>query len=159
LIRLAVMIAIAVMTSPAFACSRVGGPPTVAESLASADEVFIAHLVSVKEIVMKGPEREEGPILEGQYRLIEVLKGKPARSGKVHDLPFGPGNCSLGLMVGWDYVFMIKRATEFPRLRWVSMFSGSFPLGPYREAGQSEESELVEVRNILKAQTSVKQTP
>jgi hypothetical protein len=45
-------------------------------------------------------------ILEARYEVKEVLKGTPPTSGVVKDLPFGPGNCSLPLHLGLEFVFM-----------------------------------------------------
>ena len=152
MIRYIFLCALALVGTTADACSRKGGNPSLDESLADADEVFLARLVSATEKSYRdGAELES--YIEGSYRLIEALKGKPARSGIVHDVPFGPGSCSLGLMVGWDYLFVVKRG-EKPLSRWVGMFSGSFALGPYRDAEQAddEERDLVKVRKILNGQ-------
>jgi len=151
-IRAACVFALLVAAFPADACSRKGGPPTLAESIAAAQNIFVARLVSAKEKSFRA-DGEVEPYVEGRYRLLETLKGLPSRTGVVHDLPLGPGNCSLGLLVGWDYVFMTSPDKEYPRMRWVGFFSGSFPLGPYREPGEADEKELQEVREILKSQS------
>ena len=48
------------------------------------------------------------PNVEGSFTVVEVLKGTPPSDGKVVDMVFGPGNCSLGLFAGLDYVFFIQ---------------------------------------------------
>ena len=48
------------------------------------------------------------PNVEGSFTVVEVLKGTPPSDGKVVDMVFGPGNCSLGLLAGLDYVFFIQ---------------------------------------------------
>ncbi len=152
-----VLVSASVSQAPdAVACSRIGGPPILQESFRASDEVFIAHLVSAAEIQFPGDDGDDEEDrfdrigIEGRYTLIESLKGSPAKQGIVHDFPFGPGNCSLGLLPGWDYVFFVETKPEHPGIRWVGMFSGSFPLGPYRSSGTAEEKELVELRALIK---------
>ncbi len=143
------------------ACSRVGGPPTLEASITDADEIFVAHLDSAAEKTLPvepGADLNEDDLfemqgVEGRYTLIEVLKGAPPAKGVVDDLPFGLGNCSLGLMPGWDYVFFVKHDARRPEYRWVGMFSGSFPLGPYRRPGE-EEPGLQELKQKINQQTT-----
>lgn len=141
----------AVASVQAVACSRAGGPPALEDTIRDADEIFIARLNSAAETQLPAPsavpasDGDELLAVEGRYTLIKALKGQPASHGTVNDLPFAPGNCSLGLMPGWDYVFFIKRDPLNPGHRWVGMFSGSFALGPYRSSGE-EEPELQQLQ-------------
>ncbi len=143
------------------ACSRAGGPPSLEALIADADEIFVARLNSAAEKtlpIVSGANVDGEDLIgmlgvEGRYTLIEVLKGTPPAKGVVDDLPFGPGNCSLGLMPGWDYVFFVKHDARHPDYRWVGMFSGSFPLGPYRRLGE-QEPELLELKQKINQQTT-----
>lgn len=139
------------------ACSRIGGPPSEEETIKEADEIFVAHLVSASEIQFPseaGELDEEDRLdlmgVQGHYVLIESLKGATAKEGVVHDNPAAPGNCSLGLMPGWDYVFFVKHDQDRPEFRWVGMFTGSVPLGPYRHSGDEEEKELTDLKTRIK---------
>lgn len=150
MIRFALVLLLMGLGAPVDACSRIGGAPRLAEMVSTADEKFIARVVSAKEKFLRDQDEVE-PYIEARYRLIETLKGHPRKTGIVQDLPFGPGNCSLGLMVGWDYLFMIQGSSSEVLKRWVGMYSGSFPLGPYRdEDSESQERDLDELRTILK---------
>ena len=63
---------------------------------------------------------EQTEVVEANYEVKEVFKGTPPASGIVRDFPFGPGNCSLGLLPGVEYVFYPDENN------FVLIFSGSF---------------------------------
>lgn len=93
------------------ACSRAPGlpEPTDEDLFRSASAVFVAHLTRTEEAEMKDPDTgKPPPIVIGHFRLIETLKGSPPANGTVRDLVYGPGNCSLGLLAGNDYVFFLQ---------------------------------------------------
>lgn len=90
----------------AFACSSPGEPPTLDELFAKATSVFVAHVVRTQETDRKF---EGIPIVEGEFRLIEEIKGTPPQNYLVRDFVYGYGNCSLGLLAGLDYVFFIQK--------------------------------------------------
>ena len=92
--------------SCAFACSSPGEPPTVEELFAKATSVFVAHVVRTQETNLK---IEGIPIVEGEFRLVEEIKGTPPQDYRVRDFVYGYGNCSLGLLAGLDYVFFIQK--------------------------------------------------
>ena len=93
----------------AFACSTVKPPPTDEDLFASAKSVFVAHLYRTEERMTDlGITGKPIPNVEGSFTVVEVLKGTPPSNGKVVDMVFGPGNCSLGLFAGLDYVFFIQ---------------------------------------------------
>lgn len=71
-------------------------------------------------------DEDECTYVEGSYELVQAIKGAPRGRGKVRDLVFGPGNCSLGLLTGFYYVFYVDKQHN-----WVPHISGSFPLGPF----------------------------
>lgn len=99
----------------AFACStRNDEHPTDEQLYKSASAVFVAHITKTEEksSPVGGDKRLPWPIVEGNFKLIEILKGEPPADGKVKDLVFGPGNCSLGLFAGLDYVFFCPGRAE-----------------------------------------------
>jgi len=159
------IVTVLLLASPvAFACSALGGFPPLAERLKEADAVFVAHLIATREIrsadldipqAIKDefdPEEANGPVIRGEFRLLETLKGQVPATGHVYDLPLGPGNCSLGLMAGWDYVFVVPKPDEDMGDLWfVTWPTGSAGLGPYREQGDPDPEELASIRKLLDA--------
>ena len=63
---------------------------------------------------------EQAEVMEAKYEVKEVFKGAPPALGVVRDFPFAPGNCSLGLLPGMEYIFY-PDGNNF-----VLTFSGSF---------------------------------
>jgi hypothetical protein len=92
----------------AFACSTRGpdGSPTIEQLFAKSTSVFVAHILRTQESALKVSDI---PIIEGEFRLVEVIKGTPPPDYKVRDFVYGYGNCSLGLLAGLDYVFFIQK--------------------------------------------------
>jgi hypothetical protein len=82
-------------------------PRSSEELFADASTVFRARVTEVKLATLADPSipTEHVEVVEGRYEIREVFKGAPSRTGIVRDLPFGPGNCSLGLLPGMEYVF------------------------------------------------------
>lgn len=128
-------VCIAIATPAADACSR-RPHPTDVQLYSEAEQIFVARILATE--IRRMPRREceaeemsedECTYVEGEYELVEVLKGAPRSRGKVRDLVFGPGNCSLGLLSGFYYVFYVEKEHN-----WVPHINGSFPLGPiYQE--------------------------
>lgn len=81
---------------------------TVEQQFRKASEVFLARIVSTKEMVCRD-SRFPGdiPVVEGRYQLKEIFKGNPSAEAPVRDFVFGFGNCSLGLLAGLHYVFFV----------------------------------------------------
>lgn len=108
----------------AAACSRAPGlpEPTLADLYREASAVFIAH-VSKTEEVLPEPNSKYGrfPYVIGHFQLIEKIKGEPPESKIIKDQVLGPGNCSVGLMAGWDYVVFLRPENE----EFITTFSGS----------------------------------
>ncbi len=145
--RLSVALAVlAVMTAPAAdACSRRPNP-TDAQLFSEAEHVIVARVVSTELRQMPrsgcdadGLDDNECSYVEAKYELSEVLKGSVRGRGKVRDLVFGPGNCSLGVLAGFYYVFYIDKEHN-----WVPHINGSFPLGPVY--GERERQAVERVR-------------
>ena len=47
------------------------------------------------------------PLVEATFRVVETLKGKPPGDGKVKSLRWSNGNCSVLLVAGLDYLFLL----------------------------------------------------
>lgn len=81
---------------------------TQEEVFARAKSVFRARVVEVRLAKFANPFKpgEQTDIVEGRFEVEETYKGTPPASGIVRDFVLLPGNCSLGLFPGWDYVFV-----------------------------------------------------
>ncbi|WP_130300805.1 MULTISPECIES: hypothetical protein [unclassified Duganella] len=115
------LFALAILSLPALACSSLK-QPTDEELFANAKSVFRARVVETRlgKLVNPSNPSEVVEVVEAKYEIREIFKGAPAAAGVVRDLPFGPGNCSLGLLAGMEYVF-------YPDANnLVLTFSGSF---------------------------------
>jgi len=73
------------------------------------------ELVSANEmserLKLSGKEKDEitkFEFVKGTYKPIEVFKGDVGETGEVYEIVTGPGNCSVALMVGLEYVFFIN---------------------------------------------------
>jgi len=141
--RLAIASLLSICMAAAFpiaeACSR-RVQPTDAQLFSEAEHVFVAKVVAttLRQVPRRQCEAEElnedeCAYVEGRYELVQTLKGTPRRRGTVRDLVFGPGNCSLGLLAGFYYVFYMDRQHN-----WVPHINGSFPLGPFFEARERQ---------------------
>ena len=96
--------------TPAIGCSP-RNHPTEAELVHTAKSVFVAHVFRTEEEAPRAADFDNGePHLTGSFRIIEIIKGAPPEDGKVRDRIYGPGNCSLGLRAGFDYVFFIQES-------------------------------------------------
>lgn len=95
-----------VSATATFACSF--KQRTDEQLIAEAKNVFRARVTEVKLASLVDPTNAARTfeVVEARYEVKEVLKGAPPTSGIVRDLPFGPGNCSLGLLPGLEYVFL-----------------------------------------------------
>jgi hypothetical protein len=152
------------------ACSWKGGEPSLRGQLQSAESVFIARVISTREVppgehlsreslAELTQEEQTDRLIEAKYRLVERLKGEPPEIPHVYDLPLAHGNCSLGLFAGWDYLFVLQPADPANSLRFVGFSSGSFGLGAYRNADDPDTSELEEVRALLRSLSTEQKTP
>src|ERR1700761_1676918 len=81
---------------------------TQEEVFARAQSVFRARVLDVRLVKSTNPfnPAQRVDIVEGRFEVEEVYKGTPPDSGVVRDLVLLPGNCSLGLFPGWEYVFV-----------------------------------------------------
>lgn len=113
---------------------------------AAATSVFRARVTEVKLASLADPANPSGravEVVEARYEVKEILKGAAPSAGIVRDLPFGPGNCSLGLIPGLEYVF-------FPgEHEMVLVPSGSFAY--FNEEGSEVKPRLEALRKLAAA--------
>ena len=102
---------------------------------------FRARVVETKIVQFRNPDNlsEVGEVVEAKFEVKEVFKGEPPRSGIVRDIPYGIGNCSLGLLAGVEYVFFPGENDS------VLLLSGSF--GFMNPNGAEIKKRLDELRN------------
>ena len=70
------------------------------------------------------------------FKIIEVFKGESGIPAHLHEMPFSPGNCGLGLMTGIEYVIFLSGS----QLEFASFCSGSF--GFFNAEGTEIEPDL-----------------
>jgi hypothetical protein len=132
----------------ASACSAPDAPKTTEEKFARATAVFVAHMVRTEEAGLMVMGNHKEPIIEGTFRVIEVLKGRPPEDGKVRSPPYGPGNCTIPLMAGMDYVFFLGPSDN--KQNFVTWITGSF--GTFNLGGTEPKRILDELRKLSAAQ-------
>lgn len=144
--RVAIILLAALAASAANACSS-RYHPTDDQLFSEAEHVIVARVVSTRLRAMPRNECEadaldedECTYVEAKYELFDVLKGSRRGQGKVRDLVFGPGNCSLGLLTGFYYVFYIDKQHD-----WVPHIGGSFPLGQFYGERERQVVETIRV--------------
>jgi hypothetical protein len=107
--RAGLVLAFVASIDVATACEQ-ARPDSDAQHFAEASAVFVGHIFRTEEYDGIDP-------LDGQRRLmvaadvrpIEVLKGTPPADGKVKSGVFMPGNCSVPLFVGYDYILFLYK--------------------------------------------------
>jgi len=104
--RLIFLIILIFVPSIVFPCSFL--PRTDEEYFKEAREVFRSRVVETRLATIQNPAnpKEKEEVVEGKVVVTEKFKGEPPPSGYVKDLVFVPGNCSLGLFAGMEYVFL-----------------------------------------------------
>jgi hypothetical protein len=128
-------------TANAEACST-SNPPTEQELFSRATSVFRARVTEARLSRLANPANpaEQVDVVEARYEVKEVFRGTPPSAGFVRDLPFGPGNCSLGVLPGMEYVF-------FPGEHdLVLIYSGSF--GYFNPDGSEVKQHLEALRHM-----------
>ncbi|CAD6882376.1 hypothetical protein [Methylomonas albis] len=114
--NLLILVLLQFVAPPLWACSRPPGEaqPTEGELVQKAKAVFVAHVYRTTEGSRSIDSSEKlFPVVEGEFRVIEVLKGVPPSNGKVTTLVPSPGNCAVLLVAGVDYVFFIQEGHDF----------------------------------------------
>ena len=99
------------LATQAQACQR-ASQVTKQQLFDAATSVFTAHVIEITEVDEKSFPDLSGVLTSGavhilkvKFRLIENIKGEPSDDRTVFSLSYGPGNCTIPMMVGWDYVF------------------------------------------------------
>lgn len=102
--NLAAVLLLAVAWLPAGACSF--KEKTLEALFTSTKSVFRVRITEVKLAKFADPSKPKdvAEVVEARFEVKEVFKGTAPVAGIVRDLPFGPGNCSLGLLPGLEYV-------------------------------------------------------
>jgi hypothetical protein len=75
---------------------------------AQATSVFIGHIVQTKE-VEDSIDGQRQMIVEGVVGVVEMLKGPPPADGKIRSRIYGPGNCTIPILAGTDYLLFIHQ--------------------------------------------------
>ena len=126
----------------AFPCSF--KPRTDEENFNAAKAIFQARIIETRLATMTNPNnpKESVEVVEGKILIKEKFKGEPPASGYVKDFVFGPGNCSLGLFTGMEYIFYTSD-NDF-----VLMPTGSF--GYLNDEGSMVRPKLEKLRELSK---------
>lgn len=111
--RLLLLLLLQVFALSSFACGSGPGatPPTISELFQEAKTVFTAHVYRTEEKSepATSTDKTQFVILEGEFRVIETLKGTPPADRKIRAflLP-----CGGVLVSGLDYIFFIREGQE-----------------------------------------------
>ena len=120
------------LATQAQACQRVGQVQVTKQQLFdAATAVFTAHVIEVTEVDKKSFPDLSGVLASGavhllkvKFRLIENIKGAPSDDNTILSLSYGPGNCTIPMMAGWDYVFFDNTKAK----HLITSLDGSTPL-------------------------------
>lgn len=115
--RLAFYLGLFLLAGPssAWACSLdpTLPEPTPEERFEKAAIVVAAHMLKVEEVEAPNEIGQDMLWVEGTFRPIELLKGELPAGNKVSGPAYGPGNCSLPLLAGSDYIFYLDGEKNF----------------------------------------------
>jgi len=101
-----------IYSSSIFACS-VSRELSTAEKFDEAEHVFVAKIISANLVIDESAELEwVKEVVVAKYELIEQFKGN-SNPPIVREAVFGPGNCTMGLLVGNKYVFFLHNSERF----------------------------------------------
>ena len=134
---LLLLIFIGIACPSAYACSFAEKTPE--QRFMNATRVFRAKIIST-ELSTDRMDGEKFEIVKAKYSLIESYKGKNPKKGIVKEIPFGPGNCMLGLLTGLEYVIYLEGND------YVTMPSGSW--GYFNAEGTEVVPELEKLRAL-----------
>lgn len=131
-------------TTNAWACSLAPSTsePTAEERFDRARTILVARMTKVEEI--EGPEGFGNiPLVEGTLRPIELLKGELPAGNKIRGPVYGPGNCSIPFIAGWDYILYLDGEHNF--VLWPSGSEAYFNI-----EGKEPQEALTELRALAK---------
>ena len=139
-----IVIILTLLLLPAVALPCSFKEKTDEEKFNSAKAVFHAKIVETKLGNLKNPDNSKESIetVEGKFIVKEKFKGEPPVSGYAKDFVFGPGNCSLGLITGMEYVFYVSDDD------FVLLPTGSF--GFFNDEGTAVRPKLDKLRELSK---------
>ena len=104
-----------------------------------AKKVFRAKIIAT-ELATEIHDGEKVEVILATYQLVESYKGDLPRKGKVKELPFGPGNCMVGLMTGLEYVIYLEEHD------FVTLPSGSW--GFFNSEGKDVAPKLEKLKGV-----------
>jgi hypothetical protein len=142
--RLVIFIFLIMLTpTTTWACSQdpAQPEPTDRDFYKAAKLVLSAHVTKVEEMVPAGDG--DGGLIVGTLRPIEVFKGKLPQEFTVRSEVFLPGNCTLPLMAGSDYVFFLDGKDNF--VQWATGSRSYFNID-----GTEVRKELEAIRALKK---------
>ncbi len=123
------LLVLCLLSTPVMACQFENADASPVQFFDSAKTVFTAHITKAQEIQMPAGDGDRTiAVVEAEFSTIEVFKGSPPESHKVHDLVFGYGNCSNPLLVGTDYLFFLEENKEMKEPTYEYNYVG-FPTG------------------------------
>jgi len=103
---------------------------------ARSTSVFICHIVRTEEVEGSFDGQRE-MIIEGAFRVVEILKGPSPAGGKIRSLVYGPGNCAIPIVAGIDYLLFVQEDNL------ISFPTGSRALPSLKEDLQDNETKQV----------------
>ena len=137
-------IAILSLAQSAMACQWKQRPTE--EIVAGAKSIFRARVTEVKLLEPRPPALDRYPkvfeAVEARYDVLETFKGEPPSAGIVRDFMFAPGNCSLGLFPGWEYIFIPDSDGMVP------LPTGSF--GYFNREAKAVKPRIDEIRDLTR---------
>jgi len=104
LILFLTLIFTALISNYADACS--GPSYTGKAAFDNAKRVFRAKILQT-EIVFEDFKGSDYEIIDSKYELLEIYKGNVSENGVVKTIPFSPGNCSVALLTGSEYIIYL----------------------------------------------------
>lgn len=115
-----IVLSILLSIQTAYGCSC--APLTEEELFNGARAVYLAEVTDTK-LIKESDDDTSWEIIEANFTILEKFKGPEEPITKVHDLSFGFGNCSIGLMSGMEFVFFISESRN--GRNYVGMCGGS----------------------------------
>jgi hypothetical protein len=125
----AVLLAAILATRPALACSPELPLKTLAQKLASAENVYLAKLVTFSRAPLPhDPSMRYDALETATFRVVQTIKGKPPRDGTLSTrTDVTGGNCALSLLVPYEEERDGKVVPPKLSGTWLLVLSGKEP--------------------------------
>lgn len=119
--------------------------------------IYVAHvrvvsteLRSIEDLRRESPDLDEWKDNTPEYvrvsfQEVEVFKKSIAAPQYLRELPFGPGNCMVGLLAGMEYIVYLSQDS----MSFVDICSGSF--GFFNREGAEVAPKINELRRRAKS--------